>query len=653
MSAMPRVFLAGLVAIALGGLAALLLTHRAGRSARLHALLVTAGCLLVAAAALDVLTGGGSWVAPFGVPMPGGPWSFGIDPLSAFFLLAIAIVGAAGAVFGAGYLAAETRPWPVAFTHAGVAGLLIALVLVVTARSAVAFLVAWELMAIAAFLLVMRDHEAAETRRAGLLYLASTHTAILALIALFAVWGTSAPDLSFASLAQAPPRGGAGLAAILTLALVGFGLKAGVVPFHFWLPPAHAAAPTHVSALMSGLVIKTGIYGLLRIAALLGGVPAWYGWTLLALGLISGVLGVVWALAQHDVKRLLAYHSVENIGIILIGMGVGALGTTYGVPGVAALGYAGAILHVLNHALFKGLLFLGAGSIARAAGTRSLDALGGLARAMPVTWWTFLLASAAIVGLPPLNGFVSEWTIVQALVGAGLGEGPLRMAILGVAGLGLISGLALACFAKVNGVVFLGLPRTPGAATARESAPLLLGPMVALAAVCLTIGLLPALVLPPALRAADVVTGTVFLDAGVLQRDLARFSWMAVAVAVAIGLACVARWRRRGRVTARTWGCAWPEPTARMQITASSFAAPVLEPFGGVSGLRAGGRYDSFHTDPTDPGLDRVLLPLWRRLRIFAARQRLMRIRTLHQSLLYVLATVVVLLMYLATSHTP
>ncbi len=646
---MPRLFFAGLGVLGLGGIAALVLKHRPGHSARVYAALIVAGSLLVATPSLAVLMGSGAWSVTAGMRMPGGPWSFGLDALSAFFLVAIAAVGAATAVYGAGYFAAETRPLPVAFTHAGIAGLLIALALVVTARTAVTFLVSWELMAIAAFLLVMRHHELPQTRHAGLLYLASTHTGILALVAMFAVWGAAAPDLSFASLALAARTGGgSGTVAILVLALVGFGLKAGAVPFHFWLPPAHAAAPTPVSALMSGLVIKTGIYGLLRVAALTGATPAWYGWSLLALGLVSGVLGVVWALAQHDIKRLLAYHSVENIGIILIGMGVGSLGQTYGMPRVAALGYAGAILHVLNHALFKSLLFLGAGSIARGAGTRSLDATGGLARAMPWTWGVFLLASAAIVGLPPLNGFVSEWTIIQGLLGAGLAEGPIRVAIMGVAGMGLIGGLALACFAKVNGVVFLGHARTPLTAAARESGPALVGPMVALAAACVVIGLLPALVLPPALAAAGIVAGQPPADLLGLRYDLVLYSVIAVALAGAIALAWLGASRQHGRVTAHTWGCAWPDPSARMQYTASSFAAPVLEPFGELAGLRVSRSAGSYHTEPSDPGLDRVLMPVWRRLRIFAGRQRLMRIQTLHMSLLYVLATVVVLLVYLA-----
>ncbi|MFI5214505.1 MAG: proton-conducting transporter membrane subunit, partial [Gemmatimonadales bacterium] len=381
------------------------------------------------------------------------------------------------------------------------------------------------------------------------------------------------------------------------------------------------------------------------------GGPAWFGWTLLALGVSSGVLGVVWALAQHDIKRLLAYHSVENIGIILIGMGAGVLGVAYDLPAVAALGFAGAILHVLNHALFKGLLFLGAGAVARATGTREMDALGALGRLMPVTWVTFLLASAAIVGLPPLNGFVSEWTIVQALLRAGLGTGAVRAAIFAVAGLGLIGGLALACFAKVNGVVFLGRARTEAAAAGREVGPLLLGPMLMLAAACVAIGVLPTLVLPPALAAARVIAGP---DAGLSGADGALGAGSVSAAAIALIVVVAALWvilralmRGRWRTVSQPWGCGFPAPTPRMQYTASSFAAPVLEPFGRMPGIHVEATEASFATHPRDPWLDGVMLPAWQRASVFFEKIGRLQTGLLHQALLYVFATVVALLFYL------
>ena len=392
-------------------------------------------------------------------------------------------VGAASAVYGVRYLAAETGHGPVAGTHLLTALEIAALALVVTARSAMPFLIAWEIMAVLAYFLVVFERGHAEVRRAGLIYLICTHTGTLALIALFASWGQRAGTLSFDALAAVSPSLPLGGALVFALGLVGFGFKAGVIPLHFWLPGAHGAAPSHVSALMSGVVIKMGIYGLLRLVTLAGPPPAWWGWLVLALGVVSGVFGVLWALAQHDLKRLLAYHSVENIGIILLGLGIGALGVRYDAPLIAALGFAGAVLHTLNHALFKSLLFLGAGAVLRATGTRMIDRLGGLGRRMPLTWATFLVGSIAIVGLPPLNGFVSEWLVYQGLLRSGT-LAPARAAVFAVAGLALIGALALACFAKVGGAVFLGHPRTAEARHGAEVRAGLLAPMWALALAC-------------------------------------------------------------------------------------------------------------------------------------------------------------------------
>ena len=650
---MPRLFFAGLGVVLAGGLAALVLARRPRAAARVFAALTVTGGVLVGVPAARVLAGGEAWLVRVATAVPGGPWVFGLDALSAFFLLAIAIVGASTALFGAGYLADEHGAANVPFAHAAAAMLVVALALVVTAQAVVPFLVAWELMAIAAFLLIVTDHDQAEVRRAGLVYLVSTHAATLTLIGLFAAWGVGAADLTFASLAGAAPD--AGRTTILLLALFAFGMKAGVVPLHFWLPGAHAAAPSHASALLSGLLIKTGVYGLLRVAVMLGGTPAWYGWLLLAAGLTSGVLGVVWALAQHDLKRLLAYHSVENIGIILIGMGVGALGSAYGLPVVAVLGYAGAILHVLNHALFKSLLFLGAGAVVRATGTRTLDVLGGLARRMPVTATAFLLASVAIVGLPPLNGFVSEWIIVQALLHAGLGEGPIRAAVFGVAGLGLIGGLALACFAKVNGVVFLGQPRTAVATGAREVGLLLLAPMGVLALACAGIGLLPTLAVPPALLAARVIAGPGAVATG-FDEGVARLAAAGGLLVLAVAVAWTIRallLRGRWHTVGHTWGCGYPSPTPRMQYTASSFAGPVLQPFGAVAGLREEQVGTRFRTHPADLALEQALIPAWWRLQAAASRLRSLQLGRLHVYLLYALATVVALLAYLALWRSP
>ena len=372
----------------------------------------------------------------------------------------------------------------------------------------------------------------------------------------------------------------------MLLALVGFGIKAGVLPLHFWLPGAHAAAPSHVSALLSGVMLKMGIYGLLRVLSLLGSPPAWWGWTVLALGLASAVLGVLWALAQHDLKRALAYSSVENIGIIVLGLGLGALGTAYDQPAVALLGFAGALLHTLNHALFKSLLFLGAGAVVHATGTREIDRLGGLARRMPRTALAFLIGSVAIVGLPPLNGFVSEWVVGQV---SARGAGPDSAGLRGLgAGLGMVGGLALACFVRVTaGYSWAGRvhPR-PRCGMNRPR-----GSMLALAV--LSSGWrLPAIAVRPAASSSGRLSrrhrGN---DRGrVCCYERPPFPWHPRCTAGDAAGAAVGLRLRAGRlqepVIGMTWGCAYGRPDRRMQYTASSFSAPVLRAFGSVAAPR-------------------------------------------------------------------
>ena len=314
---------------------------------------------------------------------------------------------------------------------------------------------------------------------------------------------------------QHQPISRAGL--IFLLALIGFGTKAGLAPLHVWLPEAHPAAPSHVSAVMSGVMIKTGIYGLLRVLTFLGPPPPWWGWTLVGLGAISGIYGVLFALAQHDLKRLLAYHSVENIGIIVLGLGLGLLGIHYRNAPLAALAFAGSLLHVVNHAVFKSLLFLGAGSVLHATGTGEIEELGGLWKRMPVTGAAFLIGAAAICGLPPLNGFVSEWLIYAgALKGlvADLRIDARIASTLGIGALALIGGLAAACFTKAFGVVFLGEPRGPHAEHAHEAAAAMCLPMVLLAVACLTVGLCGYRV-PDLLRPAIQVLTASSMPAGV------------------------------------------------------------------------------------------------------------------------------------------
>jgi formate hydrogenlyase subunit 3/multisubunit Na+/H+ antiporter MnhD subunit len=445
------------------------------------------------------------------------------------------------------------------------------------------------------------------------------------------------------------------------LALLGFGMKAGLMPLHFWLPPAHAAAPSHVSAIMSGVVVKTGIYGLLRVTGLFDAPPASWGATLLVLGGVSAVLGVAFALAQHDLKRLLAYHTVENIGIIALGAGLALLGRARGEPALVLLGAAGALLHVVNHALFKSLLFLGAGVIQHATGTRELDHLGGLARPLRATTLLFVIGAAAISGLPPLNGFVSEWLVYLGFLGTlGSPAGDvLAFAAAGAPVLALVGGLAAACFAKVVGVVFLGSPRSSHAAHAHEAPASMLAAMAVLAAACVAIGLLPFAVVPALARGAAawsrLPAAALAAPAAEAAASAGRVSLVAAALLLAAGAIWLVRRRRlAARVAApvETWSCGFAAPTARIQYTGSSFAEMLVRRFGwAILPRRVGKRVEgtfpaeaSFRTDVPDAVLDLGLVPAARAYEWFATRARLLFLRRIQFQMLLVLATLVAVL---------
>ncbi len=626
-----RLIGAGIALILLGGAAAVLARRRPAAADAAFRVLVLGGCALAAIPALMVLAG--ATVAPASVmpALPGGPWVAGLDSLSAWFVLLLCVVGGATASYGVSYLAHDRPTRGVAGAHAMCALILAAMFGVFLARSILLFLMSWEAMALAGYFLIVFEHEQREARRAGLIYLAVTHAGTLALIVMFLLWSRSSPTLTFAALAAAggPARD---MVAILLLALVGFGAKAGMVPLHFWLPGAHASAPSHASALLSGVMIKTGIYGILRVLVLSGAPPAWWGWTVLLIGLASALLGVLWALAQHDLKRLLAYSSVENVGIILSGIGLGALGAAHHRPAIALLGFGGALLHSLNHALFKSLLFLGAGAVARATGTREIDRMGGLARAMPRTAAAFLIGSLAIVGLPPLNGFVGEWVVVQGFLMSARDAGPGRSIALVAAVIGLVAALALACFARAFGTVFLGRPRDGRDGAAGSTTTGMAVPLAVLSAACLTIGLAPRLVVSPALRAAAALSaagaGASDVDRALLlggATGIDAISLMAVAgalLAAAIWGLRAAALRRVPRGAGATWGCAGPATTPRMQYTASSFGAPLLHAFPMVTAPETVRRGGALVTIPEDRVMRGIALPSWERLQAMARALR-------------------------------
>jgi hydrogenase-4 component B len=591
---MPILLLVMLAAYALGALGALVSTTAAVcRALAAVGALVGAG----AGAALGalVIIGRTPFTGTFIELLPLTGAAIRIDGLGAYFLIIIGLVGGAAAIYGFGYSAAYTGRYSLRLLGAMFNVLLLALSVQVMADNALTFLIAWEGMSLANYWLVLTEHDQPGTVRAGVWYIAMTHAAFAALIAMFLLLSGGELTTAFASMRS----GAAGLAprtrdAIFLLALFGFGAKAGIIPLHVWLPMAHPVAPSHVSALMSGVVIKMGIYGLLRVVLdLLGGGPVWWGGVVLGVGTISALLGVLYALMEHDLKRLLAFHSVENIGIILIGMGAGLIFHAYGLMALAALGFIGALYHTINHASFKALLFLGAGSVLHATQTRNMEELGGLIKRMPWTALYFLIGSAAISALPPLNGFVSEWLVFQALLG-GFAIPTPEVAVLmpiAVGMLALTGGLAAACFVKAFGITFLAIPRSPEAEHAHEVPRSMLLGMGLLALACVILGLAP-FALVPAL-------GTVLAGLGGLPDRPATFTFgvalhtpadfgsmsptlVALGLLIVLGLIplalIVAHVNRRLRVS-DTWGCGRIGQTPRMEYTATAFAEPLRRVF--------------------------------------------------------------------------
>lgn len=564
-----------------------------------------------------ILSGSVEATLRFPWPAEGGS-SIGTDPLSAFFLVPIFFVGALGSVYGLGYWSARRHPGNARKVQFFWGAMSAGMTLLVVARHAVVFLLGWELMALSAFFLVSTEDENTECRRAGYVYLIATHLGTLALFALFALWRWTTG--SFLLIPAAPGLGHPGASsAMFLLALFAFGLKAGLMPLHFWLPGAHANAPTHVSAFLSGVLLKIGVYGLLRVTLLLPSPPAGWGGLLLGLGAASGVLGVLFALGQHDLKRLLAYHSVENIGIIFMGLGLALLGRATGHRAWFVLGMAGGLLHVWNHSFFKSLLFFGAGSVIRSTGTRRMDALGGLAKTMPWTAAAFLVGAAAICGLPPLNGFLSELFIYLGLFSPLVsGEPGLSVgSALAAPALAMIGALAVACFVKAYGGVFLGSPRTEGARGAVEAPLSMLLPMFAFAAICVLIGVAPFMVVPlldPIIAGASSVPLPSLAD----YAPLKILGVVPAALVAGIALVSIATIRaaRRGRKVG-TWDCGYARPTERMQYTASSFARSLVSTFiwvlrprersPRVVGVFPGPTDTETHVD--DAVLERLLIP--------------------------------------------
>ena len=609
---------------------------------------------------------------PFGLTLPlGVPWlgaHFRLDALSAFFLVVVDLGAVSASLFALGYGEHETAPQRVLpFYAAFLAGM----TLVVLADDAYTFLFSWEFMSLTSWALVMSHPRVAENVRAGYVYLVMASFGTLTL--LFAFGLLAGPDglYTFAQMRAAHPSAALGALALI-LALIGAGSKAGIVPLHVWLPLAHPAAPSHVSALMSGVMTKVAVYGFVRIAFELAGPPAWW-WSIVVLAVAGAttVMGVLYALMQHDLKRLLAYHTVENIGIIFIGLGLSLAFNANGLPFAAALALTAALLHVFNHSLFKSLLFFGSGAVLTATGERDMEHLGGLIHRMPQTAFVVLVGCAAISALPPLNGFVSEWLTFQAiLLSPQLPSWGLKLLVPGVGALlALSAALAAACFVKAYGVTFLGRPRTPAAERASETDRFSLAAMFFLAALCLVVGILPGVFIDALAPVSTALIGArmppqigaqwlsiVPIAASRSSYDgLLVFLFMTLSgtlAAYAIHRLASDRLRR-----APAWDCGYPDLSPATQYTAMSFAQPIRRVFGTFV-FRAREQVDMpppgdmrparLTVRITDPIWDSLYAPLVVGIGAVADRLNRLQFLTIRQFLSLVFCALVILLLVLA-----
>ena len=610
----------------------------------------------------SVLAGGGDLQLRFGWSFPAGSFHMVMDGLSAWFILPVILVSVPASFFGTGYLAHHPGKREVDFCGFFFQLLTGGIVLVLLASDGLLFLFAWEIMSISAFFLVMFEHRDGQVRRAGWVYLVATHLGTAFLFAMFLLLGAGSGTFDFSGfggLAGVPD-------VVFLLAVIGFGAKAGFFGLHVWLPESHPAAPSHVSALMSGVMIKTGIYGILRVLTLAGYWPAWWGWLLLGMGIASGIWGAVSAAIEKDMKRVLAYSSVENMGIICIAMGIGVFGIRSSGP-VAMYALAGALLHVLSHSVFKSCLFLGAGTVLHASGTREMDILGGLLKRMPRTGAAFLASCAAACALPPMNGFVSEFLIYLAsfrsVLPQGLHSASLRTGgFLAISSLALLGGLAAMGFSRLFGIAFLGEARSKAPLAAADPRKEMLLPLVFLASLCLAFGMgggiLVRIAAPvaagihPILRNASDIAP--LRNAAGLCLRISIFS--SVLLAAAYGF-----WRLRQRLlkdrevaSAPTWGCGYPFVSPRMQYTGSSFSQPLLVALRSILGTELGGKWpsgylpgkSSFSAETPGLLLKKVYEPLFSLFGRAAVRMRRIQHGRTHAYVFYIILALIFVLFW-------
>jgi hydrogenase-4 component B len=641
---------------------------------RLTAVAAVLGAAAGLGLAADVLASGTPFVLHLpGLLAPGGGMALRLDALGAFFLVVIGVGAIPAAVYGVGYTAAYEGRYSLRWLGAMLNLFLLTMSLVVLADNVLTFLLVWEAMSLASYFLVMTEHDGPDTVAAGGWYLAMTHVGLALVLTAFVMLMPVGPGSTFAELrATAASLSPAGRGLVFTLAVLGFGGKAGLVPLHVWLPRAHPAAPSHVSALMSGVMTKVAVYGFARIVLDLAGEPAWW-WSVLVLSIaaITCVMGVLYALMQHDLKRLLAYHTVENIGIIFIALGLALAFKAYGMAWAAALALTAGLLHVLNHSLFKSLLFFGAGSVLTATGERDMEHLGGLIHRMPQTAFAFLIGCAAISALPPLNGFVSEWLIFQAiLLSPQLPSWGLKFLVPAVGALLALSAtLAAACFVKAFGLTFLGRARSTAASAAVETDRLSLTAMLSLAALCLIAGILPGLFIDALATAVQglaggrmpVQTGVEWLSIVPIAQSRSSYNGLLVflfmMISGALAASAIHRLASDRLRRAPAWDCGYPDASPATQYSASSFAQPIRRVFGSMV-FRAREQVEMPPPGDLRPARLAVVLhdPVWEMLYlpvatgVSRAAERLNHLQflTIRQFLSIVFAALLVLLLVLA-----
>jgi len=676
MNSLPvgETFALGLLTYAVGAFASLVSWRRPALARYLCCGSALAGAVLEGCAAILGLLQGTPvrWSISSGVPLFA--YSFSYDALAGFLNLTLAILVAAVAIYSFSYLKEFEGRRNIGIFSLLFHLLLLSLTIVFTSANAFLFLIAWEVMALAAYGLVTFYHEDPEARRAGLLYIVMAHMDVGCLLLGFALLTQASGSAEFASFRLVA----AGLsrsqqAVAFVLFFLGFSIKAGVIPFHIWLPAAHPVAPSNISSLLSGIVIKTGIYGMARIFFdALGVLPAWAGVTVLILGVVSAVLGVLYALMEHDLKRLLAYHSIENIGIILMGLGSALIFRVTGHPQLAAVALIAAMFHTINHAIFKCLLFLGAGSVLHSTGTRNMDKLGGLIRPMPITAFCFLIGAVAISGLPPLNGFVSEWLTYQSLL-AGFGAtGGLTRILFPIAGsmLALTGALAAACFVKAFAITFLALSRDAESARVHEAPRSMLVGMGWLTLVCAILGLGATWFLPvfDAMTeqllglsvGASLVTGNGLVlsvgtpHGGTVSTAIIGAGLLILLVPTAFLVSRSAR--RFARTHGPTWDCGLPGLSDNNEYTSTAFSkalrmifSALYQPRREIQAVFDVSRYypkEIHFESEIEPTFEkRLYAPLQDLILWFATRMRAVQAGSVHAYLAYIFVTLVVLLL--------